>query len=133
MSDDLAVLMASMRQVTCPACGYHVAVPFYDGGRAPLATLAWPASAEEARGMARLASDFVSWISRTSATRKPDSSSASRRSYRSAATLSMRSSRSVRSESNNSTNPTVASWPSRSRRTGATLLTRIALSTLSDL
>jgi hypothetical protein len=62
MSDDLAVLMASMRQATCPACGYHVAVPFYDGGRAPLATLAWPSSADEARGMARLASDFVSCV-----------------------------------------------------------------------
>jgi hypothetical protein len=24
---------------TCPACGYHIAVLFYDGGRQPLATL----------------------------------------------------------------------------------------------
>ena len=26
----------------CPACGHHVAVPFYDGGQQPLTTLAWP-------------------------------------------------------------------------------------------
>lgn len=44
---------------TCPACGYHVAVLFYDGGRQPLATLGWPESAEEARAMARLPLRFV--------------------------------------------------------------------------
>lgn len=55
-------LPVAMRAVTCPACGYHVAVPFYDGGDAPLATLAWPATAEEARGMVRLPSDFVSCV-----------------------------------------------------------------------
>jgi SAM-dependent methyltransferase len=36
-----------------------VAVPFYDGGAQPLATLAWPASCEEARAMPRLPLDFV--------------------------------------------------------------------------
>jgi hypothetical protein len=55
-------LAAEMRATTCPACGYHVAVPFYDGGAQPLATLAWPASADEARGMARLPLDFISCI-----------------------------------------------------------------------
>jgi SAM-dependent methyltransferase len=48
-----------VRAVTCPACGHHVAVPFFEGGLAPLATLAWPASAEEAHGLARLPLDFV--------------------------------------------------------------------------
>jgi len=36
-----------------------VAVPFYDGGHQPLATLAWPASADEAQAMRRLPLDFV--------------------------------------------------------------------------
>ena len=48
-----------IRSATCPACGHHVAVPFFDGGMAPLATLAWPASTEEARALARLPLDFV--------------------------------------------------------------------------
>lgn len=47
---------------TCPACGHHIAVPFYDGGRQPLATLAWPASAEEARAMKRLPLSFMRCI-----------------------------------------------------------------------
>ena len=41
-------------QCTCPACGYHVAVPFYDGGNQPLATVAWPNSASRAHSMKRL-------------------------------------------------------------------------------
>lgn len=48
-----------MRNATCPACGHHVAVPFYDGGRQPLATLAWPESASQARALRRLPLDFV--------------------------------------------------------------------------
>jgi hypothetical protein len=44
---------------TCPACGHHVAVSFYDGGARPLATLAWPRSADEARSMPRYALSFV--------------------------------------------------------------------------
>lgn len=44
---------------TCPACGYHVAVLFYDGGEQPLATLGWPRSAGEARAMPRLPLRFV--------------------------------------------------------------------------
>jgi hypothetical protein len=44
---------------TCPACGHHVAVRFYDGGRRPLATLAWPTSAQAARTMQRYPLDFV--------------------------------------------------------------------------
>lgn len=55
-------LAANMRAVTCLACGYHVAVPFYDGGAQPLTTLGWPASAEEARTMVRLPHDFVSCV-----------------------------------------------------------------------
>lgn len=41
-------------ETTCPACGYQLVVPFYDGGDQPLATLAWPKSKEEAVAMERL-------------------------------------------------------------------------------
>jgi len=44
---------------TCPACGYHVAAPFYFGGKQPLATLGWPKTAQQARGMPVLPLDFV--------------------------------------------------------------------------
>lgn len=43
----------------CPVCGNHVAVPFFDGGRQPLATLGWPKSRVEALEMERLPLDFV--------------------------------------------------------------------------
>ena len=48
-----------LHDATCPACGYHVAAAFFDGGAEPLATLAWPRSAEEAQTMPRLPLDFV--------------------------------------------------------------------------
>lgn len=48
-----------LRQCTCPACGHHVAVPFFDGAPAPLATLAWPETAQEAAGMPLLPHTFV--------------------------------------------------------------------------
>ncbi|HEY6394312.1 MAG TPA: methyltransferase domain-containing protein, partial [Candidatus Binataceae bacterium] len=44
---------------TCPACGHHVAVAFFEGEPQPLATLGWPATAQEARAMPRLPVDFV--------------------------------------------------------------------------
>ncbi len=47
-----------LHEATCPACGHHVAVTFFTGAQ-PLATIAWPASADEARTMARLPLDFV--------------------------------------------------------------------------
>jgi hypothetical protein len=34
-------LSGVLLQETCAACGYHVAVPFYDGGKQPLTTC-WP-------------------------------------------------------------------------------------------
>jgi len=46
-------------EATCPACGHHVAVPFFDGGRQPLATLGWPESQSQAREMKRLPTAFV--------------------------------------------------------------------------
>lgn len=52
-------LVGTIHDVSCPACGNHVAVDFYDGGRQPLATIAWPSSEEEAREMVRLPLDFV--------------------------------------------------------------------------
>jgi len=48
-----------LRSCTCPACGHHVAVSFYDGGNRPLATLAWPRSAGEAQSMRRYPLSFV--------------------------------------------------------------------------
>lgn len=43
----------------CPACGTQVAVPFFDGGTKPLATLAWPQTEEAARALKKLPNDFV--------------------------------------------------------------------------
>jgi hypothetical protein len=48
-----------LREVPCPACAHQVAVPFFDGGAQPLATLGWPSTAEEAQTMERLPLDFV--------------------------------------------------------------------------
>ena len=48
-----------LKTCTCPACGHHVAVPFYDGGQQPLTTLAWPKSPAEAQSMKRLPHDFL--------------------------------------------------------------------------
>lgn len=50
---------SSLRQCTCAACGHHVAVPFLDADRQPLAKLAWPASRREAEQMPRLPLEFV--------------------------------------------------------------------------
>jgi hypothetical protein len=46
-------------EALCPVCAYTLAVPFFNGGLQPLATLGWPRSAAEARGMPRHAHDFV--------------------------------------------------------------------------
>jgi hypothetical protein len=51
--DDLAFVNAR-----CPVCGHTQAVPFYDGGEQPLATLGWPRSAAEARAMPRYPHQF---------------------------------------------------------------------------
>ena len=47
------------REANCPACASHVAAPFFNGGNQPLATLAWPSSAESARALPRFPLDFV--------------------------------------------------------------------------
>jgi len=52
-------MVAEFFSVDCPACGHHVAAPFFDGGRQPLATLTWPATAESAKSQPRLPLDFV--------------------------------------------------------------------------
>ena len=57
-SKDLS-LEQILRECTCPACGYHVAVPFYDGQSQPLATVAWPDSADMAVNMQRYPLDFL--------------------------------------------------------------------------
>ncbi|MBI1390325.1 MAG: methyltransferase domain-containing protein [bacterium] len=46
----------------CPACGHHVASPFFTGGEKPLATLGWPHSGKEALLMKRLPLNFVSCV-----------------------------------------------------------------------
>ena len=53
------ILNSAMQNYTCPACGYHIAVQFYDGGLLPLTTLAWPQSCDEAQAMERLPHDFM--------------------------------------------------------------------------
>ena len=59
IDDHTKILNSAMRNYTCPACGYHIAVQFYDGGLLPLTTLAWPKSCEEAQAMERLPHDFM--------------------------------------------------------------------------
>jgi len=49
----------ALRDATCPACGGQVCVAFFDGGEAPLATLALPRSAEESLSMKRHPLDYV--------------------------------------------------------------------------
>ena len=43
----------------CPVCSCTLAIPFFDGGLQPLATLGWPESADKARAMPRFPHDFV--------------------------------------------------------------------------
>lgn len=57
--DHSKILNSAIQNYTCPACGYHIAVQFYDGGLLPLTTLAWPQSCEEAQAMERLPHDFM--------------------------------------------------------------------------
>jgi hypothetical protein len=54
--------VSAKRIEACPACGHRVHAPFYDGGQQPLATIAWPASAEAARAMPRLPLEFVQCV-----------------------------------------------------------------------
>jgi SAM-dependent methyltransferase len=49
----------ALTPVACPVCSHTLAVPFFDGGVQPLATLGWPRSEEEARAMPRYPQDFV--------------------------------------------------------------------------
>lgn len=51
--------LPQLHTAPCPACAGQVAARFFDGGRQPLATIAWPETPEEARAMPRLANDFV--------------------------------------------------------------------------
>lgn len=58
-TDHSNILNSAMRNYTCPACGYHIAVQFFDGGLLPLTTLAWPQSTSDAQSMERLPHDFM--------------------------------------------------------------------------
>ena len=62
MNEPSAQGTPEIRAATCPACGKHVAVPFYDGGEQCMATLAWPESDTEARRLPRYPLDFVACI-----------------------------------------------------------------------
>lgn len=59
MENKHQLLKHILRECTCPACGYHIAVPFYDGQLQPLATVAWPISADKAINMQRFPLDFL--------------------------------------------------------------------------
>ncbi len=48
-----------LKTATCPACGHHVAVSFYEAEPQPLATLAWPSNQAEALSMEKLPLQFV--------------------------------------------------------------------------
>lgn len=50
---------AVFREAACPACGHHIAAPFFNGGDQPLATLNWPRSAAAAQALPRFPLDFV--------------------------------------------------------------------------
>jgi hypothetical protein len=54
-----ADLAPELIAATCPACGHHVAAPFYYGRKQPLATLGWPRTCDEAQEMTLLPLDFV--------------------------------------------------------------------------
>jgi len=58
-STTIAALSDILQTETCPACGHHVAVPFFAGGQQPLTTLAWPRSAQEAQAMPLLPHNFL--------------------------------------------------------------------------
>ncbi len=58
----IPILKDVLRHATCPACGHHVAMSFYEGGRRPLATLQWPKSVHDAESMERLPLTFVRCI-----------------------------------------------------------------------
>lgn len=46
-------------QTICPVCSHRLAVPFFNGGNQPLATLGWPSSADVAQTMPRYPHEFV--------------------------------------------------------------------------
>jgi hypothetical protein len=58
-SEAAARLSEQLIAATCPACGHHVAAPFYYGRKQPLATLGWPRTADQAHAMPALPFDFV--------------------------------------------------------------------------
>lgn len=49
----------ALQQATCLACGYHWAMPCFNGGQQPLATLGWPETPEAAMAMPRFPLDFM--------------------------------------------------------------------------
>ena len=51
----------NVRESTCPACGYHVAISFLRDSM-PLALIAWPKTVEDAEAMPKLDLDYVRCI-----------------------------------------------------------------------
>lgn len=58
-NNEALVLASSARASTCPACGYHVSVPFFDGGKQPLTVIAWPRDSKSAQNLPKLPLDFA--------------------------------------------------------------------------
>jgi methyltransferase family protein/C-methyltransferase-like protein len=56
-------LIDVIRDSKCPACGYHLSVPFYEPGSQPLATIAWPSSKDDAITMNKYPLNFVRCVS----------------------------------------------------------------------
>lgn len=56
---DAPEFSVALVSAVCPVCSHAVAAPFFAGGRHPLATLGWPASAAEAQSMPSFPQDFV--------------------------------------------------------------------------
>ena len=61
-AEDIRVRPPQTQMADCPACAYHIAVPFVDAVQHPLATLGWPKTSDEAKSMKRLPLEFVRCI-----------------------------------------------------------------------
>ncbi|MGK0296631.1 MAG: hypothetical protein ACI9XC_000220 [Gammaproteobacteria bacterium] len=56
------MIITSIREKTCPACGHHISISFLKSDEQPLATLAWPADKESSKNLPHLPLDFVQCV-----------------------------------------------------------------------
>ena len=54
-----SLLHNHLQDASCLACGYHGSIPLFDGGKQPLATLAWPRNAQESKDLPRYSLNFM--------------------------------------------------------------------------